>query len=136
MPTNAFTSQGSTISINGTLIGEVTDFDGPNTTRGEIDATTLSSTAREYRAALQDRGAFSFNVNLDPSNEGQRKLWAGLSDADPQDFVLTLPDADTTTLSFSALVQNFQITGQVDSIVKAAMQLRITGDVTGFPAPS
>ena len=130
----SFTSQGATITINGTNIGGVTDFDGPNTTRGEIDATNLSSTAREYKAALQDRGSFSFNVNLDPADTGQRALWAGLADADAQAFVLNLADVDTTSLTFSALVQNFQITGNVDSIVKAAVQLRITGDVTGFPA--
>ena len=131
----AFISQGTEIRVDGTAIAECVDFDGPNTTRGEIDITHLKSTAREYKAALQDRGQFTFNCNLVPSDSGQRKIWAGLANPNALSFTVQYSDDDTTTLNFDALVQNFSISGATDSVVRGAVTLRITGDVTGFPAP-
>lgn len=135
MTSQAFTTQGTTISVAGTAIGEITDFDGPNSTRSEIDVTTLSSVAREFRLALADRGSFNFNLNLNFGDQGQRILWAAQSDNTEREFIVTFADDDTTPLTFNGLVQNFGITGQVDNVVKGALTVKVTGNATGFPAP-
>ncbi len=117
-------------------VGGITDFNGPQTTRGEIDATTLCSTAKEYVMDLKDNGTFTSNMQTRLGNPGQRLLWKGLDSYRPQDlrrYRLTIPDDGygngPVPILFNAWVQNFPISGAMGQLVMSALSLRITGDV-------
>lgn len=126
-------------------IGAFTDWSGLGAAKSQIDATNLDSLAKEYLPGLKDNGAATFNLNLDPTDTGQISVQA-VDDADATTtFVLLLSDGTAeptlttgvvtppTTRSsfmFSASVQEFSTSGSADAIVKAQLQLRITGAVT------
>ena len=112
-----------------TAVGEITSFDGPGGSAGEIDVTSLESTAKEFLIGLPDEGEFSFEANLVPSNAAQAGLRADRAAGTLQDFQLLLTDAGPTTLSFTAYVKEFKIKGGVDDKISVAITLRITGPV-------
>ena len=45
-------------------VGGLTDFNGPQTSRGEIETTTLCSTSKEYALDLKDNGTFKSIIVL------------------------------------------------------------------------
>ncbi len=131
--TKLMIGDGATPTEAFTAVGKVLSFSGPDTTRSEIDATHLQSTAREYVLALKDRGNISFDCLLDPDDTAQDTLWDDLDSDASRNFKLELSDSggtSGTTYAFAAFVSQFSITGQVDDLVRASLTLRITGDVT------
>lgn len=116
-------------------VGEITDFTGPGGSASVIDVTHLKSTAKEKRMGLPDEGQFTFNVNLVPSDNGQRHVFKSRKDRRLTNFKLTLTDAPATVLSFAAFVLEFSLSGAVDDKIPAAITLEISGPVTGFPDP-
>lgn len=133
---NALTSQGCKIqrevaSGSGTYedIGEVVDFEGPGGESPRIDVTHLASTLREYKLALPDPGTFTFNCSRVPTDAVQNKVYAQWRARTEWRYRLTLSDL-TTTFTFLALVSNFRHSAAKDDIVKAAVSLQITGDIT------
>lgn len=125
-------------------VGAFTDFNGLGGQKGEIDATNLDSTAKEFFTGLEDSGTFGANINLDPSDSGHQDMIQVKDDGTNNSFILCLsdgsaaptltgstitPPAGRTSVAFTASVQQFTISGAADAIVKAAIQLRITGSV-------
>lgn len=111
-------------------IAEITDFDGPGGSASEIDTTSLDSTAREFLMGLKDEGQFTFNSNLVPSDTAQSGLRSDRDNRTLRNFKVILTDASATTLTFSAYVMGFSISGGVDSKIGASITLRISGAVT------
>lgn len=110
-------------------IGEITSFDGPGGTNSEIDITSLNSTSREFRNGLRDSGEVTLEMNFVPGNVGQVDLRQQQANTNtPGRYVMTLSTAQTIT--FSAFVREFSISGAVDDKVSASVTLRVTGDVT------
>lgn len=118
-----------------TKIAHAQGFDGPTTTRNEIDVTTMDSTAREYKVALKDNGTFSFEILEDPSDAGQVALLALENATAPTNFQVELTDmpqggSNGTTINFAAFLQSAPMSGATDDVVKRNVTLRITGDIT------
>lgn len=113
-----------------TTIAEITDFDGPGGSASEIDTTSLDSTAREFLMGLKDEGQFTFNCNLVPSDTAQTGLRTDRDNRTLRNFKVILTDASSTTLTFSAYVMGFSISGAVDDKIGASVTLRISGAVT------
>jgi hypothetical protein len=110
-------------------IGEITSFDGPGGTNSEIDITSLNSTSREFRNGLRDSGEVTLEMNFVPGNVGQVDLRTQQANTNtPGTYVMTLSTAQTIT--FSAFVREFSISGSVDDKVSASVTLRVTGNVT------
>jgi hypothetical protein len=103
----------------------VKGFDGKV---AKLDATNLSSTAKEYIAGLLDPGQFTFDVDVDMADPGQTALRNFLYSASVVSFKLTLPNGHTAT--FSAFVESFPWDGGVDKLLTANVNLMITGPVT------
>ncbi len=136
VPSNAITAQNvALLRGNGatpevfTPIGEVTNFDGPGGSATVIDVTTLQSLAKEKRMGLQDEGQFTFEMNLDPSDTQQVGLRNDRTNRVLRNFRMVLTDTANTTLTFSAFVLEFKISGAVDEVVKANVTLEISGAV-------
>jgi hypothetical protein len=137
MVSKAFSAQGTTISLgNGaqpevfTVIGEVKSFDGPGGNVAMIDVTTLSSTAREKVAGLQDFGQMTLEINFDPTSLQHQNLAAYAQSGAKHNYKITFSDAGGTTAVFTALVAQFRPSGQVDQIVAARVTLEVSGSVT------
>ncbi len=113
-----------------TTIAEVTDFDGPSGNASVIDVTHLQSTAKEKIMGLMDEGQITFSGNLVPGDAAQQGLRDDRTNRTLRNFKLILTDAASTTLSFSAYVLNFSISGSVDDKVAFSCTLEISGPVT------
>lgn len=134
---NAIESQGITIQRGDggspetfATIAEITDFDGPGGSASEIDTTSLDSTAKEFLVGLKDEGNFSFNANLVTGDTPQSGLRTDRDNRTLRSFKITLTDTSSTTLTFSAYVMQFSISGAVDDKVSVAVTLRVSGAVT------
>lgn len=102
-----------------------TGFDGQPT---EIDASNLSSTAKEFVMGLVDSGQLSIVVDMDNANVAHQALRTAHFASNSKPFKLTLPDGHIG--SFTAFVKKFPLDGGVDKILQASVDLRITGAVS------
>ena len=119
-------------------VGGLTDFNGPQTSRAEIDATTLTSTAKEYVLDLKDMGAFTSTMQTRYGDPAQKILLANLDSADTLAFDLVLPDDGfgngPVTINFDGRVQSFPVQGSLGQVISTSLSIRITGDVEfNFP---
>jgi hypothetical protein len=104
---------------------DYTGFDGSAT---ELDRTNLSSLAMENFPGLQDFGQFSFNLDVDNSDAGQLALRANKTTSTIGPYKLVLPNGKVRV--WNGWVKKFSETGGVNAILKAAVDVRITGTVT------
>lgn len=135
MTSNAVSAQGTVLKRGDggspevfTAIAEINDFQGPGGSAAVIDVTTLSSTAKEKRAGLQDEGQFTFNINFVPDDAQHIALRSDKAAGVVRNFKLEFSSGEIAT--FSALVLAVVISGGVDNVYKAAVTLEITGSVT------
>lgn len=129
---------GETASTDGTFtpktfvaLCEAKTFQGFDGQAGEIDVTTLCSTAKEFRAGLQDFGSFSFDMNLVPDDPGQVILDQAKASGTPLWFRLKVPDGEggyQGAYVFKAFVRQKSISGGVDQAFSSSVTLRITGE--------
>src|SRR5262245_62074148 len=109
-------------------VGEVTDWDGPGGEAPEIDVSHLQSVKKEYKLGLPDSGDMTYNCQLVPGNAGQLRI-IQLHDAKASaTFRLTYSDL-TTRRTFTAFVRRYREAGAKDNVVRAAITLRVTGDI-------
>lgn len=140
MPSTAAYLQGTTLKVDDTTpgtadvaIGNIKSFSGFDGETAEIDVTNLSSTAKEYRAGLQDFGSFSLDVNPDYSDSGQAVLRAAQASGAVKTFELELPNG--VKAAFQGVVKNAQaVNGSVDTVLEGSISIRVTGAVT-FTVP-
>jgi len=95
--------------------------------RPEIDVSSLDSLAREYRLGLRDNGTYSFECMYADASTGQARLRAGLDEANPSEFRVTYPNGDIRL--FQALVKKVDESGGVDDVIRAQVELRISGAI-------
>lgn len=138
-PAKAVVSYGSIfevqdpISMDWLAICGAVDYNGPQTSRGEIETTNLCSEAKEYTPDLKDNGSFTSTVQTMMGNPGQRLLYDNMDSTENLNFRLTLPDDGygngPVPISFKAWVQSFPISGSQGQVITSALSLRITGAI-------
>lgn len=111
----------------------IISFSGFDGEANEIDVTTLCSTAKEYRLGLRDQGNFSVEINFDPDDVGQIAIESAQASGAVRAFELELSNG--AKANFDGLVKSFSKTGGVDDVLKASVNIRITGDVVWTAAP-
>lgn len=139
MASTAIAAQGATLEIDvavagtpDTAIKNIKSFSGFDGEAGEIDVTNLDSTAKEYRAGLQDFGSFSLEWNPDYADAGQNDMRSAQASGAVKTFLLTLPNG--TTAQFAGIVKNASsISGGVDAVLDGSVSIKITGSVTITP---
>ncbi|WP_439891602.1 phage tail tube protein [Ralstonia sp. 25C] len=125
---SAYTSGGTATPVAWVAVGNFKTIKGFDGKIAKLDATNLSSTAKEWRAGLLDPGQFSFDVDVDNTDAGQTALQNYRANSTIANFKLTLPNSHTAT--FSGFVESFPWDGGVDKIVSATVNLIINGPVT------
>ena len=114
-------------------VGGLTDFNGPQTSRGEIETTTLCSTAKEYALDLKDLGTFTSTMQTRYGDPAQQILLENMDSTETLKFKLILPDDGygngVVTLSFAGRVQSFPVQGSMGQVITTSLSIRITGDV-------
>lgn len=124
----AYTSGGTATPVAWVAVGNFKTIKGFDGKIAKLDATNLSSTAKEYRAGLFDPGQFSFDVDVDNTDAGQLALQNYKANATLANYKLTLPNGKTAT--FTGFVETFPWDGGVDKLVSASVNIIITGPVT------
>ncbi|MCP4597795.1 phage tail tube protein [Neptuniibacter sp.] len=124
-------AQGTTITFNnGTTavdVGGAVNYSFGDGQATDIDATTLASTAKEYRPGLQDFGDCTIELKRDPNDAGQAAMEAAKAAKAIREVVITLPDGDVAT--FNAYVKSISTSGGVDDVVNGTATLKVSGAV-------
>lgn len=130
MASNAFAGVGTTFKRAGVAVAEVNSITGPNSTRNQIDVTSLDSTGgyKEFIGGFRDGGEVTLNMNF-------TKATYGLMQNDFEDdalvaYLVTLSDASATTIGFNGFVQNLGFAVPTDDKVTADVTIKVTGPVT------
>ena len=113
-----------------TNVANIKDFSGFDGAASEIDVSNLDSLAKEYRLGLTDPGQFSINIDYDNTNAGHVALRAKQVSGLLSNFKLTLPN--TNVINFTGFVKKFSLAGAVDAVAKTAVDIRISGPITGL----
>lgn len=113
-----------------TQIVNIKDFSGFDGSASEIDVTNMASTAKEFRLGLTDPGQFTINLDYDNTNAGHIALRSKQVSGAISSFQLTLPN--TNVITFSGYVKKFSLAGGVDAVAKTAVDIRISGAITGL----
>ena len=109
-------------------IGNVKDYSGFDGAVSELDKTYLQSGAMEYAAGLQDFGQFAMNLDVSDADAGQTALRVTKTAATTKAFRLVLPNSARRV--FKGFVKKFSEQGGVNQIIKASIDVRITGVVS------
>src|ERR1051325_6003498 len=112
--TQAVNAFGTTISMNGVEIAEVTHIGGPSLSRNTIDATHHKSPGMwaEVIKGIKDGGEGSLDLNYIPNDSTHNYATGILSDfADDTTvytWVITFPDTNNTQFTFNGIVTAFE----------------------------
>lgn len=139
MTSTAISAQGTAVSLNTgttevpvlTPIKNVYEFSGFSGAASDIDVTDLSSTAKEYRAGLQDWDTVTMSININMAETSHQALLAAKKSGAVKDFTATLSDG--TTIEFSGYVKNFPISMAVDGVYQGSIDIKISGDIDVTP---
>lgn len=134
MTSPAISAQGMTLSVkDGASFVQITgfaSFNGPGGSAAVLDATDLSSLAKEKLLGLRDEGQLSFTLRYNPGQASHKKLRQLRADSARGEFKLSFTDAEQTVWAFEGFVPTFTIQGGVDALVEASVTIEITGVIT------
>lgn len=111
-------------------ISEINSITGPGMTRETIDVTSLDSTGgyREFIGGFRDGGTVVLSMNF--TRAGLDTMKTDFEDDDLQSYEIVLPDDETTTVEFTALVTELPLTIAPDDKVTQDVTLKVSGEVT------
>jgi phenylalanyl-tRNA synthetase beta subunit len=121
---------GTATPVSFTAVANIKDFSGFDGSASEIEVTNLDSVAKEFRLGLTDAGQFTINIDYDNSNAGHIALRARQVSGLLTNFKFTLPNSNAIT--FTGYVKKFSLAGGVDAVTKTAVDIRVSGAVTGL----
>ena len=124
------TAAGTATPVTFAAIVNCKSFSGFVGSASEIDVTNLDSTAKEFRLGLVDSGNLTLELDYKSTETSHIALRTKQVSGVLTNFKLVLPDA--TSITFNAFVKKFSLSGGVDEVAKASVDLRITGAVTGL----
>lgn len=124
-------AKGDTASpIAYTAIGQVTSISGPNSTRGEIDVTTMDSTAKEYNLALLDHGTLEASLVFDERLAEHAALRTDFNANTVRPWRITDNGSPQKLYTFNGRIQSLPLDFSTDEVVRVNMTIRITGAVS------
>jgi len=129
-------AQGTTVTVEDgaastAVIGGIVSIAGiGNGAAGEIDVTTLASTAKEFRQGLKDNGSITFELIRDEDDAGQVEL-REMEDAQAtREFVITLPTSTLNVFTFDGFVTSLSTDIGADDVARGTCTVKITGAIT------
>lgn len=116
-----------------TEIANLASVSLPDGQSPELDASDLSSTAKEYVAGLADNGSVNFSVNFDGAQATHQQLVADRAAGTGLTWKIAVPETggvNYTTAVFAGFVQQFSGDNSVDQVQSWSGALRVNGAVT------
>jgi len=126
------TGSGSPVLITG-----ITNVQGINFSRPEIEITTMESTAKEYKpAALTDAGTLTFGLQYNPANAVHAYIVSQSANATVGNDIFKIRFSDNTDWNFTGSFTEFSISADDPSqgILTANVSVRLSGVVDFNPA--
>jgi len=123
----AVTANGTTITVDSQLIGDVISISPASVSVATIDATVLDDSWRTFIGGIKDGGECTFEVNYDPSDTSHIALE---TDIDGASKAVSIAWSDSTTCTFSAIITSYAPSASLDSALTCSIGMKITGAVT------
>lgn len=113
-----------------TTVPDVVSISGPDASKGEIEVTDLSSTAKEFKGGLADFGRMTVELNYIPGNAVHGAMRTDfISSASPvRNWQLLFVNGKQW--NFAGYIAAFPGNTQADSVQKSSMTIRLSGSVT------
>jgi len=130
---------GTTLTIDGTLVGEINKIGGVSLTQGEAKVTHLGSDSgyEEFKPTMRDGGTLSLEGNLIVADVGQIALLTGFNAGTIHTVIITLPTATGSTWTFTAFSKGLKLPGDfTNEGMVFSVEFRITGKPTFATAAS
>jgi hypothetical protein len=109
----------------------VTGLDPVGSARSLIDVTTLCSTAREYRLALQDGQEINVEAFYDPADTTRAALRTAMENGDTLGFKIILADeSPATEITWLGLVMAWNISAALDQVYNLRVTIKPTGPIS------
>ena len=123
-------TQQTALTFNAIAVGGVVGMKGLGSGKStEIDVTTLSSTAKEFRQGLQDFGSITVSLIRSLDDSGQAAMLSAHAGQTNRTCTITLPSGVLNTATFTAFVDSISSDIDKDGVVMGDAVLRITGPV-------
>lgn len=138
MTTLARSGVGAIIKITSTspntVIGEVTNIDGPQESIDQTEVTTLDSAGgfKEFANALRDGGTVTIPI-LWINTAAQRTFRNLFGSATQPTFSITLPTSPQTVVTFAGRIASRNWTINPADPMQAEVQIKVSGTVTFTP---
>lgn len=129
-------TEGAVVKIGTDIIGGVRSWSFDGGERNVIDTTDLESSVGSFVLGIKQTRQLSLDLDLDLDSEGQREAWAAYNSAAIKTFSITYPSSPEVTFGFSGQVLSFAFSAETDGKFSGTINIRLTTDVTGFPAPT
>jgi len=123
----AVTANGTTITIDSQLIGDVLSIAAVAVTVTTIDASDLDSTWRTFIGGLRDGGDCTFELAYNPSDASHIALEVDIDGAEKD---VSIAWSDSTTCTFNAIITSFSPSAALDDKLTCSVGMKITGAVT------
>lgn len=123
----AVTANGTTITVDSQLIGNLISVTPASVSVATIDSTDMDSTWRTFIGGLKDGGECGFEIAYDPSDASHTALE---TDIDGASKTVSIAWSDATTCTFSAIITSFSPSAAIDDKLTASVGMKITGAVT------
>ena len=123
----AVTSNGTTITVDSQLIGDVISISPASVSVTTIDSSDLDSTWRTFIGGLRDGGDCSFEIAYDPSDASHVALEA---DIDGSEKAVSVAWSDATTCTFNAIITSYAPSATLDDKLTCSVGMKISGAVT------
>ena len=111
-------------------IAEVTQIDGPTSSRETIDVTSLDTTGgyREYIPSFRDGGTVTLSMNFTRATYDLMK--ADFEDDAVHNYEILFTDDSSTSIEFQGYVTEIPVSVSTDDKVTSNTTIKVTGQVT------
>ena len=114
-----------------TVIGEVKNVNGPNTSNEQIEVTNLDSpnNFKEFIGGLKDGGEVQFDMNWIKGAK-QVQIRDDVVSATKREYQVSWPTSPATVAVFTAFPTAFGMTADPASAITSSITLKLTADIT------
>ena len=127
---------GTTISIGGVGIGNLTDINGTDTSVETMEVSTLDSSTKDYITGLDDSGEVSISGFYEPGNAGQAALFAAKEGHTEDTYIITFPASMGAAFTFTGLLTKVTTGAGMSDPVSFEATILLTSAVTVGTTPS
>lgn len=129
---SAESATGTTFTWNSVAIDEVNTVGDLDLTSDDIDVTHYGSDDqyKEYIAGMKDGGEVTITGNLISGDSGQASLISDFNAGTKRTGLITLPNGDASTWSFTAYVKSFKHMMPINDKLGFEAVLKISGKPT------